>query len=460
METSKILSQEIQTLLETKQTDQLGQLLGTSHPATIAETISGLTPEQIWQVLGVVGDEQRAEVFSHLDADLQSATALSLSRAQLVGLLTHMSPDDRVDLFKRIPEEQAESVLPALAQAEREDIRKLAAYPEGSAGSIMTSEYATLPVQISAGEAIAKLRREAPDKETIYYSYVVDEGRHLIGLVTLKDLILARPEMTVEQIMQREVIQATVLEDQEEAARKISRYDLLALPVVNEKGVLVGIVTYDDAMDVLNQEHTEDMEKFMAIAGKHEEYPYLRTPVWLHFRNRVVWIIVLAALGLISGFVIRSFEATLVNLLILATYMPMLADTGGNAGSQSATVVIRALALGQISTKDTLRILWKELRISTLLSAVLGVLTFGRVVLLTSGAELPVGMTLLAVGLAISLALALQVISAAVVGAVLPMVASWFKADPAVVASPALTTVVDITGLLIYFSTVKLLLRI
>ena len=186
----------------------------------------------------------------------------------------------------------------------------------------------------------------------------------------------------------------------------------------------------------------------------------MRTPVWLHFRNRVVWIIVLAALGLISGFVIRSFEATLVNLLILATYMPMLADTGGNAGSQSATVVIRALALGQISTKDTLKILWKELRISILLSAVLGVLTFGRVVLLTGGAELPVGTTLLAVGMAISLALALQVITAALVGAVLPMVASWFKADPAVVASPALTTVVDITGLLIYFSTVKLLLRI
>ena len=222
---------------------------------------------------------------------------------------------------------------------------------------------------------------------------------------------------------------ARVLEDQEEAARKISKYDLLALPVANEHDVLVGIVTYDDALDVLNQEHTEDMEKFMAITGRHEEVPYLRTSVWTHFRNRVIWIILLAALGMVSGMVIRGFESTLMNLMILAMFMPMLADTGGNTGGQSATVVIRSLALREVSGADTLTTLWKELRISVLLSLVLRVMTFGGVLLFAGGEALP-------------------------------MVAHLFRLDPAVMASPALTTFVDITGLLIYFSTVRLVLGI
>ena len=457
MQTRQLI-QHIQKLLERKDNGKVVDLYAAFHPAEVAEALAEFQPPQIWEALSRIPEEKRAEIFSHLEDDLQVEVAVSLGRGQLARLLTHMSPDDRVDLFKKIPEEQADAILPAMAQLERDELRRLAAYPEGSAGSIMTSEYAVLQAELTVEQAIAKLRREAPDKETIYYAFIVDAERRLIGLVSLKDLILSRPGLTVGQLMHREVIFARVLEDQEEAARKISKYDLLALPVVNEEDVLVGIVTYDDALDVLNQEHTEDMEKFMAITGRHEDVPYLRTSVWTHFRNRVIWIILLAALGMVSGLVIRRFESTLMNLLILAMFMPMLADTGGNTGGQSATVVIRSLALRQVSGADTFKILWKELRISVLLSIVLGAMTFGRVLLFAGGETLPPGNPLLLVGAAIALALSLQVVSATLIGAALPMVASLFRLDPAVMASPALTTFVDITGLLIYFTTVRLVL--
>jgi len=376
----------------------VADLYASFHPAEVAEALSEFPPSQIWDALSRIPDEKRAEIFSHLEEDLHVEVALSLGRGQL-------------------------------AQLEREELRRLAAYPGGSAGLIMTSEYAVLQAELTVEQAIAKLRREVPDKETIYYAFIVDAQRRLVGSVSLKDLILSRPGLTVGQIMQREVIFARVLEDQEEAARKISKYDLLALPVINEDDVLVGIVTSDDALDVLNQEHTEDIEEFMAITGRHEEVPYLRTSVRTHFRNRVIWIILLAALGMVSGMVIRGFESTLMNLMILAMFMPMLADTGGNTGGQSATVVIRSLALREVSGADTLKILWKELRVSVLLSVVLGVMTFGEVLLFAGGEALP-------------------------------MVARLFRLDPAVMASPALTTFVDITGLLIYFSTVRLVLGI
>ncbi len=264
-----------------------------------------------------------------------------------------MSPDDRVDLLKRIPEERREAIMPAMAMAEREDIRRLSAYREGSAGAVMTSDYATLTSELTAAQAIERLRKEAPDKETIYYAYVLDNERHLIGFVSLKDLILARfhtrgsaPSCTGTSSIRQ------VDDDQEEAARKIQKYDLIALPVVNDAGALVGIITHDDAIDIITQEHTEDMEKLMAITGSHEARVYLRTSSWTHFKNRAVWIVGLAALEIVSGFIIHSYEHTLMSLMILALYMPMIADTGGNTGSQSATVVIRAMALGEIAPKD------------------------------------------------------------------------------------------------------------
>lgn len=455
-----ILIPELKEIIETQNWQQLIEITEYIHPAEIAELLSALEPKEIWELIENLEITKLTKIFSHLDFTLQTEITEIIDRKKLAELLTEMPSDDRVDLFKRFPLEKQENILPALAQAEREDIRRLASYPEKSAGSVMTSEYVSIPNYITVQEAINRLRLEAPKKETIYYSYVINESRQLIGFVSLTDLIMSNPNSIIKDVMHNEVIFATVDEDQETAARKIQKYDLIAIPVVNGNHTLVGIITHDDAVDIITQEQTEDFEKIMAIGGAHEAGVYLKTPAFTHFKNRAVWIISLAALGLVSGIIIHNFESTLTSMMILALYMPMVADTGGNTGSQSATVIVRALALGEVSFKDTLKILWKELRISVLLALALGVLSWGKVMFLSQGTEIPTGFTLENIGLAIAIALSLQVITATLIGAFLPLLASKFKLDPAVIASPALTTIVDITGLIIYFTTAKLILGI
>jgi magnesium transporter len=450
----------VQELLDKKDIKGLQDFCSSAHPGTVAEFLGTLYPEEVWRVLAGLEPRLRAEIFGHLDEDLQERLAESLKRQDLAGILTHMSGDERVDLLKRWPEDKQEAILPALAQVEREDIRRLAAHPEGTAGAVMTSDYATLFPEQSAAESIAKLRVEAPDKETIYYSYVVDSGRRLIGFLSLKDLILARPEKQVKEIMHRDLIFARVMDDQEDAARKIAKYDLIALPVTDHNNVLVGIITHDDAIDIINQEYTEDMEKFMAIAGSHETGAYLRTSSWQHFKNRCVWLVVLAALGLVSGYIVETFEGLLFQIGILAAFMPMLADTGGNTGSQSATLVVRALALREISPGDILRVLWKESKVGLPLALLLAILAYGRVLFFSGTLTRPENYSLSSIGVAIGAALGIQVITATLIGALLPLAAAKLKFDPAVVASPALTTIVDITGLLIFFTTTELLLGI
>jgi len=442
---------ELREFLSRNDEKSLREFCLESHPADVAELLSALEPAEVWRVLASLPLANRAEIFSNLGEEEQADIAETIRRDELAALVSEMPPDDRVDLLKRIPEHRREALLPAIAQAEREDIRKLSAYPEGTAGSAITTDYAMLPPNLTAGEAIARLRQVAPDKETIYYAYVVDDDRKLLGFISLKDLILARPEARLEDMMHRELIAANVMDDQEDAARKIQKYDLLALPVINGEDKLVGIIT---------QEQTEDIEKLMAIGGSHEAWAYLRTPAWVHFKNRAYWIVGLAALGLVSGMIIQSYEATLMHMLILALYMPMLADTGGNTGSQSATVVVRALALKEVVPRDVIKVMGKELQISLLLAAVLGILSWGKVMFISMGATIPAGFSLSKIGFAIAVALSIQVVTSTLIGALLPLAAAKMKFDPAVVASPALTTIVDITGLLIYFSTAKMMLGI
>ncbi len=449
---------ELRELLKNGEIEALSEFCESSHPAEVADYVSALEPEEIWQILRVLKPETRAEIFSHLSEEDQLELTEKLSRAELAALMTDLPPDDRVDLFKNLPEETQKHLLPALAQAEREDIRRLASYAEGTAGSVMTSEYVSLQPTLTAAQAIEKLRAEAPDKETIYYAYVVDDQRRLIGFISLKDLIIARPDQQVGSLMHKDVIYVRVDDDQEEAARKIQKYDLIAIPVVNSEKVLVGIITHDDALDIITQEYTEDLEKIMAIGGAHEAGVYLYKSSWEHFKDRAVWVVGLAALGLVSGAVIHSFESTLMTMMILALYMPMVADTGGNTGSQSATVIVRALALKEISPKDFLKVVFKELRIALLLALILGLLSWAKVMFLSQGSTIPEGFTLSKIGFAIAVALGLQVITATLIGAVLPLIAARLKLDPAVVASPALTTIVDITGLVIYFTAARMIL--
>ncbi|MCS7079584.1 MAG: magnesium transporter [Chloracidobacterium sp.] len=441
-------------------TDALRALCEKSHPAVAAEALSELEAKAVWTVLRDVTPSVRTEIFSHLAPSLQVEMVGTLPRAEMARLLSDMPPDDRADLFRRLPEEYRDAVLPALAEAEREDIRRLTNYADGTAGAVMTSDYATLPPDLTVAAAIERLREVAPDKETIYYSYVVDDDRRLLGFVSLKDLILARRDATVRDIMHEDVIFARTSDDQEDAARIIQKYDLIALPIVNEDGALVGIITHDDAIDIITQEHTEDMRRFMAITGSTGTDGYLRTPFWKHVQHRVGWLVGLAALGLVSGVIIHKFEETLTQVIILALYMPMVADTGGNTGSQSATVVVRALALREITPRDAWRVFFKELQVSVFLAAVLGFLAWAKVMWLSQGAELPHGVTLAGVARVIAVALAVQVVTATLIGALLPLAAARLKFDPAVIASPALTTIVDITGLLIYFFTARWLLGV
>jgi len=451
---------ELREMLAVGNAKALRDFCEAGHPADVAELISALSAEETWAVLSYVDLQLRAEIFTHLGDDLMVEMIETLRRDDIARLLTEMPHDDRADLFKRLPEEKRESVLPALAQAEREDIRRLTAYEEGTAGAVMTSDYASLPQELTVSQAIERLREVAPDKETIYYAYVVDENRKLQGFVSLKDIIVARRGARVGDIMHRDAIFARVSDDQEEAARKIQKYDLLALPVLNGNDALVGIITHDDALDIITQEHTEDMEKFMAIAGSHEDAVYMKTPAWVHFKNRSPWVIGLAFLGLVSGFIVQSFEGLLLQFAVLAAFMPMLADTGGNTGSQSATLVVRALALKEITPRDILRILVKEFQVAIMLALLLGTIAYGRVILFGGGSTVPEQYSLSTIGIAIAIALGLQVVTSTLIGALLPLAAARAKFDPAVVASPALTTIVDITGLLIYFMTAKLLLGI
>lgn len=351
-------------------------------------------------------------------------------------------------------------MLPELAKKEREDLIQLASYPEGSAGSVMNTDYIAYPQHLQIKQVLERIRLERTDKKAVYRLYVIDNERKLIGTLPITDLILASPEKTLGEVMRSQVVSIKVDVDQEEAVYMMARYDLVALPVVDEENRLLGNITHDDAMDVIEEERTADMERFMAIVGKHDDTTYLKTSIWTHFRKRVVWLIILAFLGLVSGQILQSYEATLMNLMILAFYMPMLIDTGGNTGSQAATVMVRALALKEISPKHVLKIIWKELRVAFLLACVLGVLAFLRVIFISSPTAIPESMSIVMIGISIATALAAQVLSATVIGALLPLGAAALKLDPALVASPALTTIVDITGLFIYFGIVSLILGI
>lgn len=430
------------------------------HPASVAEALSSLEPEIIWETIRHATAETKVEVFGHLTEEIQIEIVRFLKRYDVARLFSDMPPDDRADLFKSLPEEFRDNLLPALAQAEREDIRRLAAHKEGTAGSVMTSDYATLSPEMRAFEAIDRLREVAPDAETIYYAYVVDDKRFLLGFVSLKDLIVARRDLLISEIMNRVVVFARVDDDQEEAARAIQKYDILALPIVNEDNALVGIITHDDAMDIITQEHTEDMERFMAISGDHDVGGYFSTSSVGHFRKRVGWLVGLAILSLGSGFIIHHYEDVLAGLIMLSIYMPMISSTGGNTGGQSATVVIRALALREITPANILKVFWKEFKIALMLAAVLSVVMWAKVVFLSEGISLGTGLSLTRIGAVVAMALGLQVISSNMIGALLPIVAARFRIDPAIVASPTLATIVDMSGLFLYFLLAKSLLGV
>lgn len=451
-----LLTPEFRELIEAGEIGTIVEFCEEMHPRTVAEVLGDLEPAERIVVLKGLTHRLRADIVSEMEPDEQAELGAGATRKDLAALLNDMQADDRVDLVQRLDPHVREEVLPLLERAAREDVKKLLAQEPGTVGAKMNTDFAAIPSGLTASQAMAALRRQADRKETIYYSYVTQDDGRLIGVVSLKELVLARPETPVEDLMSRDIVTVRAADDQELAAGELQRYDLLALPVVDDQYRPVGILTYDDVADIIRQETTEDIQRMAAVAAGRREEAYLETPALRHFNRRVYWVVGLAMAELMAGAVVRHFEGLITAAVIFAVYMPMIMATGGNVGSQSAAVIIRSIAIGEAPASAWLAVLRKEATIGLLMSLVLMVVAFGKVYLLTSPDQIPTSLALWQVGIVISLALGFQVLSSAVAGAALPLGVRALKLDPAIIATPALTVIVDVTGLLVYFSLASL----
>ncbi|MFV0412724.1 MAG: magnesium transporter [Oscillospiraceae bacterium] len=423
--------------------------LADMNDVDIAHFIEELPDEQATLTFRTLAKDQAMDVFAELDADTQQHIVNSITDRELAALMDDLAVDDAVDMLEEMPAALVKRVLQNSSPETRQLINQFLKYPDNSAGSIMTAEYTDLRRSMTVEDAIKRIRRTGGMKETIYTCYVVDETRFLEGVVTVKDLLLAHDSQTVEEIMEPDVISVATTEDQEEAVKLLAKYDLISLPVVDAEKRLVGIVTVDDAVDVIQEEATEDFEKMAGIAPS--ERPYLKTGVLALSKNRILWLLILMVSGMITGAILGNFEAAFSAFPLLVTFIPMLTDTGGDAGSQASTLVIRGMAVGEIEMKDFLRVVWKEARISVLIGIPLGLVNVVRIRL-----NYPDSHPMVAV--IVSLAMVCTIVLANTIGGILPMVAKLFRIDPALMAAPLISTLVDACSLIIYFTIAVLLL--
>ena len=449
-----ILKATIRTLLEAKKYATLRDMLVTMNPSDVAALFDELNEEKIPVLFRLLDKEQAAETFVEMDPHAQELLIRGFSDSELKEVIDELYVDDAVDIVEEMP---ANVVMRILRQADpdmRKSINELLRYPENSAGSIMTTEYVELRPEMTVGESILRIRRQGVDKETIYTCYVT-EKRRLIGLVTVKDLLLAEDDdIPVSEFMEENLIWVNTLTDQEEVARMFSKYNFLAMPVVDAEQRLVGIVTFDDAMDVMEEEATEDMELMGAMTPS--EKPYLKSSPLDLFKNRFPWLTILMVSSTFTGLIITAFEGALAKVAALTAFIPMLMGTGGNSGSQSSVTVIRSLSLGELKFRDIGTVLWKEVRTAVMCGVALGVVCFAKIWLIDHMLMGNNGIDMW-VDLVVCLALCVTVIIAKVVGCTLPMIAKVLGADPAVMASPFITTIVDAVSLLVYFLFAKLL---
>lgn len=442
----------LQDLSEKGKTAELVEMFEELPTMDVAEFMEERPIEEILQYLKKLDPEDQGRIFSDFSIDLQLKFFHSVDRRTFASVFGQMFSDIRADLYQELTKEEQIELLPYLDKKVREDVIILSAYPPETAGGTMTTDFATIFADMTASEALEKIRKDAPSKDMIYYIYVVDHSMVMKGLVTLKDLVMHDPKDKVLEMLNEFFVYAEVNEDRESVAQKIEKYDLVAIPVLNSLNQLVGIVSHEEAIDIIQKENTEDIEKLMGIMPSANDEEYMATSSFHHFKKRVVWLVSLAAIGIISGMIINEYQGVLEQFIILAMYMPMMAATGGNTGAQAATVVIRALSLGEINDEEWLKIVYKEMKISLMLSLCVALLTYLKIAFLSFHSMLPSGFSMEYVAIIISIAIAVQVVSSAVIGAALPLVVRRLGGDPAVVASPAITTIVDITGLLIYFT--------
>lgn len=426
----------------------LQQFCDVLNPVIVAEVLLGLSPAETWRVLGSTTIDRQAEIFELIEPAQQIELIGAVDRKHLSQLVEAMAADDRVDLLEHMDEEQLEALLPLIAQAERDEIRKILSYPEDSAGSIMTTEYASLPENITVSEAFSRLRQQAPDSETIYYVFVVNESRHLHGVITLRELILARPNALLADVMRRDVIATRVSDDRQQAARMIARFDLIALPVLDEENRLVGIITHDDVLDVIQEEAEEDAYRQSAMQPL--EHSYLSTPLLTIAWKRGIWLLVLSIMALGTATVMRIFGKAENDTNWLDWFLPLVLASGGNTGSQSATLVIRAMALAPLSRRDRFRMALRELATGLILGAFLGLFAWLALQGLFGRDWMQAGV--------VAITICLVVTMGTVTGSLLPMFFESLGMDPAIMSNPLIASLSDIVGVIIYFS-VAILLR-
>ena len=446
---------ELMELLEGRSMKKLSERLNEMPEFDVAEFLSSLEDNRMPMLFRLLSKERAAEVFANLEAPDQERIINSITDSELAGIVEELYVDDAVDMMEELPANVVKRVMRTATT--RNLINQYLHYPENSAGSIMTAEFVDLKKYMSVKEAFARIRRIGEDKETIYICFVTSAHRKLEGIVTVKDLLLADPDTIIEDLMDRNVIYAVTTEDQESVSEKFSDYDLMAMPVVDKENRLVGIVTVDDIIDVMEQEATEDIQLMAGMTPSDK--PYLRTRITEFWRNRIPWLLFLMLSATFTSMILTSFEDMLAVQAGLVAFIPMLMGTGGNSGAQASTAVIRSLSLGDVEPRDVLRVMWTEWRVAFLCGLTLGVVNFGKM-LLVDGMLLGNGNVTVAVAATVSLSIVFIVMFAKVVGSFLPIAAEKIGVDPAVMANPLISTLTDAVSLLIYIYVAKLILKI
>ncbi len=444
-----ITTPTLQAHLERGEFKAIRSALEPLHPAAIVNLVEAFETKDIVKILTSLPIRHQAEVFGYFPGDKQVEIAQAVRRGHLIAIITNMSHDERADLFAHLSPEQQEALLPGLAQAERDDICKLSSYPEGQAGASMTSDYATLPPHLTKEDAIAHLSKMAPETETIYQAFVIDDRRRLIGVVSLRDLILAKPQSRVEDLMKREPVRIHAHAPREEAVHLIAEFDLMVLPVVDEQEQLIGIITYDDAMDVAEAEGTEDFHTLAgvrSIRGHQTGHSLLAHKVkdagiFMLYRMRIFWLVLLVFANIFSGAGIAHFEDTIATYVALVFFLPLLIDSGGNAGAQAATLMVRGLATGDVALRDWGHMIGKEVLVAGLLGITMA-LAVSVIGMFRGGPD---------IALVVSLSMIVIVLIGSLIGLTLPFILSRMKLDPAAASAPLVTSIADAAGVLIYF---------
>jgi len=450
VKTLETIFEELMELLENKRMKDLKARLDDMNEADAALFLQTLPEKEMAMVFRILSKEHAAEVFACMEIDEQELIINSVTDKELSNIIEELYVDDAVDLMEELPANVVMRIMKNATSETRDLINQFLKFPENSAGSIMTAEFVDLKRDMTVKDAFDRIRKIGEDKETIYTCYVTSKDRKLLGVITVREMLLSPYEAVIGEIMDDNVISATTTDDQETVAKMFNRYDFIALPVVDRENRLVGIITVDDAIDVLEEEATEDIEKMAAITPSDK--PYLKTGVFETWRARVPWLMLLMISATFTGLIISSFESALSRFVVLTAFIPMLMDTGGNGGSQASVTIIRSMSLGDISFSDLFKVIWKEIRVALLCGLTLAATNFFKLMFLDK-----VGLYVAAV---VCTTLVATVFFAKLVGCIMPMLAKKIGFDPAVMASPFITTIVDALSLLIYFRIATVVLKI